>query len=154
MTEPTPPSTPRNSSHAVHLIDHTIVQSGALFRELLRLYKTLAVGRKSWRPTDLNRLQFRVELVCMISVAISPALRHSHMPIAVRMIQLQVFCDMVSQAGRLVFCEARPFLSLNFPCLRWRPARHTRLKQLAKLLVRRKSELSTEVRDVLPALNP
>ncbi len=145
MSETTPNSEPIPAKN-VHLIDHTIIQSGALFRELLRLYQGLADGRKNWSKTDLGRLRFRIELVCILSAAISPALRHTHLPIALRMIQLQVFCDMVTQTGRLALCEARPFLSFSIGGKgRW-PNPRLGLAHLAKFVSKRKSELSDTVR--------
>ena len=113
MSTPIEASDAHPPCHATRLIDHTLIKSGALFQELLGFYRSLSDGRRNWALSDLNRLQFRVELICLLSVAMSPALRHGHIPVAARILQLQVFCDMVTHAGRLAFCEAKPFIAIT-----------------------------------------
>ena len=113
MSTPIEASDAHPPCHATRLIDHTLIKSGALFQELLGFYRSLSDGRRNWALSDLNRLQFRVELICLLSVAMSPALRHGHIPVTARILQLQVFCDMVTHAGRLVLCEAKPFIAIT-----------------------------------------
>lgn len=113
MSTPIDVSGTRPPCNATTLIDHTLIKSGVLFQELLGFYRSLSDGRRKWALSDLNRLQFRVELICLLSVAMSPALRHAHFPVATRILQLQVFCDMVTHAGRLAFCEAKPFIAIT-----------------------------------------